>query len=962
MQYLKKNSCLLRSLFIIILALFLFKEKSLYSQFFEWGQDPSSIRWGKLETDNFRIIFPLDIGDCAKKMSFHLEESYNQNASQLKYKPAKIPVVLHNQNVISNGFVAVAPRRMEIFLNPDPQGYPGERLHQLAIHEQRHVTQIGKVNQGFTHVLSKFIGEQGSGYGAALLPFWFLEGDAVFAETSCSRTGRGRLPEFEKEIKAILMDTTEKYFHEKAFLGSYKDFVPDYYRYGYQMVSYARNKYGENFWPEAVNYTGRNSWMFFPFSYYLKKETGLTRKQLHNESMNFIKTHWNESFKKRHIEKYDCLDKQHKVYTSYSYPHIVNDSSIIALKSGLNIIPEFIQIQADGSETELFTPGSLNSGRISVHNNKILWDEIRPDVRWSNRNYSVLKEYNFETKKIRTLAGNTRYYSPSYSPGGDTIIAIEFTPEQKTNLIILSASDGRVVNKIQTPEDLFLQSPEWIKGTKLISLIAVNEQGKKIIIFDQEKESWSTIFNAGFFDIQDLKSYGDLILFKGSFNGIDDIYALNYKNNLLYRTTYSSFGAYQPDVSSDGTKLIFSNYTKNGSRVSKKDMIFHPVSLNELSSKEQPYFNTENLNETDIPSIKIPDNYNPEIKRYHKISSLFNFHSWLPFYIDYNNLLEEKPKINPGFSLTSQNILSTAYTSVGYEYANKEHFFHTSFTYKGILPVISISAEYGGKPLIFNDSIPSSLKVSTNQHYNFLTYIPFNLSSGKTISGIQPILKYSYVGNYFYYRSDEKFKKGMHFLETRLYCYSYLRTALRDLQPKWGAIIDGKITSAPFEKEQIGSVASLRSVLYLPGILKNQGLKLQFQIQNQKPEKYLSPNHISFPRGYTDYPALKLIKYSGDYVMPLLYPDLRIGPVIYLKRIYLSAFADYISGNDIYEIKNNRRVISDKNLFSSGAELYFEYHFLRFLFPFIQGIRISYAYENKKVIFENIFSIKMSRL
>jgi len=941
----------------------MFSYKPVYCQFYEFGQDPATIRWNQINTGNFKVIFPRDFNEQALKISYLLEQSYNENASQLRFNPGKIPVVIHNQTVISNGFVGIAPRRMEIFTYPDPTGYPGEWLKQLSVHEQRHVTQVDKLNQGFTRFLSILTGEQGQGFGAALLPFWLLEGDAVFAETSLTYTGRGRLPSFEKELKAILAANPKRFSHEKAFLGSYKDFIPDYYRYGYQLVNYARTAYGEDLWPDAVSFTGRNSWMISPLSYYLKKKTGLNRTGLHNESMKFIRQHWEETAKQRTIEDYEVLTNPGKVYSSYRYPHFLNDSSFVALKTGLDIIPVFISIQQDGTETRLFTPGVLNSGRISVFENRILWDEVRPDIRWINRNYGIIREYNFETNTVRSLTVNSRYSSPSYSPGGDVIVAIENTPQQETFMVLLSALDGEIISRIPAPGNVYLQSPEWIKGTSMIAAIANNEMGKRILLFDRETNSWETIFHAGFFDVQDLKSMDKYLFFQGSFNGTDDIYALNIKNRELSRITFSAYGAFHPDVSANGNELCFSIYTKDGYKPGKLNLhpsVLQPVNMESLTTGEQPFFNTQMSRNTDNFLISVPDNYTPEIKKYSKLSSLFRFHSWVPLYIDYDNPSPENVEVNPGFAITSQNTLSTAFTSLGYEYSDKEHLFHASFTYKGILPVIKVSFDYGGNPAIYRrDTIPAPVGTSKYMNFNALTYIPVNLSSGNMISGLQPIMKYTWSGNYFYYDSDQMFRKGIHYIEPRLYIYSYRRMAYRDLQPRWGIILDGRRLSAPFEEEQIGSLSSFRSVLYLPGVLKNQGVKLQFHRQNQNTEKYLLNNQVTFPRGYNELTAIKLSKYSADYISPLLYPDFRIGPLFYLKRIYASLFGDYCIGNDIYEIINNERVVSDKNIHSAGVELHFEYHLFRFLFPFTQGLRVSYVSENQKFVFENIFSINL---
>ena len=91
-------------------------------------------------------------------------------------------------------------------------------------------------------------------------------------------SGRGRLPSFEMEIKAILAEKPELYSYEKAIFGSYRDYIPDHYQYGYQMVSHARNKYGNDLWENVLNYTARKPFTLYPNYFSLKKHTGLSKK------------------------------------------------------------------------------------------------------------------------------------------------------------------------------------------------------------------------------------------------------------------------------------------------------------------------------------------------------------------------------------------------------------------------------------------------------------------------------------------------------------------------------------------------------------------------------------------------------------------------------------------------------------------------------------------------------------
>ena len=89
-------------------------------------------------------------------------------------------MVIHNYTTQSNGYVAWAPRRMEIYPTPEQNTIPLDNEKQLAIHELTHVMQMESLNRGFSRALSILLGEQITGMIAALLPLWFFEGECCF--------------------------------------------------------------------------------------------------------------------------------------------------------------------------------------------------------------------------------------------------------------------------------------------------------------------------------------------------------------------------------------------------------------------------------------------------------------------------------------------------------------------------------------------------------------------------------------------------------------------------------------------------------------------------------------------------------------------------------------------------------------------------------------------------------------
>ena len=193
---------------LFVLCIFsLFVGFTAQSQYFSWGTEPASIRWKQIQTDNFQVIYPKGQDSIAQRFTNLLEYVYDACGKTLGHAPAKISVILHTNSAITNGSVAWAPKRMDIFdVVPQDQISMGW-LEMLAIHEFRHVVQFDKLNQGLTKILYFLLGEQAvGGVGGLLLPSWFFEGDAVATETALSLSGRGRQPEFSMGLLAQLIE------------------------------------------------------------------------------------------------------------------------------------------------------------------------------------------------------------------------------------------------------------------------------------------------------------------------------------------------------------------------------------------------------------------------------------------------------------------------------------------------------------------------------------------------------------------------------------------------------------------------------------------------------------------------------------------------------------------------------------------------------------------------------------
>jgi hypothetical protein len=935
-----------------------------HAQFYKQGEDPGNLKWRQIRTGHFRVIYPEEFDHEAQRLTNILEYYYQPNSAYLDHKPAQIPVILHNHSVRSNGFVAWAPKRMELVTTPSSYGYPQDYLEQLALHEFRHVVQVDKLRQGFTKGLSYITGEMGMGAVAGMLPFWYLEGDAVDAETRLSHFGRGRLPSFEMEIKAILAEVPGLYSYEKATMGSFRDYIPDHYQYGYQMVAHARNRYQQGFWGKMVDHTARHPYTIYPFYFGLKKYEGSSKVELYRETFETLRSHWASRNSLRILTASKQLNQRNsKHYTGYRFPRYVSDSLVFAEKSGIDQINEFVLMDREGNEKRIHRPGFYDPANISVGSGKVVWTEIISDVRWERRNFSIIKVFDMETGTEKMLTSNSRYFAPDLSPDATRVVATETDLQNQYFLVVINVKNGEVLHRIPSPGNKYLQYPVWAADQQGIYMTALLADGKKIMYYDLEGSAWKSLFDAGFKDIVELCAGKDYLLFRGTFSGIDNIYALDLETYECERVTSSSFGAFMPDLSPNGDRLIYSDYTSQGFNV--VETAFDPgrfMPLDEVRDDgEQLNLSTaEEALKVPEPSQQIQENF--ESRPYPKFTNLFNFHSWAPLYVDIDDPSIEEIPVSPGVMVFSQNRLSTATTILGYEYRDRDHFFHAAFTYSGWYPVFKLSYDFGGTPFVSSppNGVEQPSTVSTDMSLDLEVSLPLNLTTSRWVTGTRPSVESRYSRAYFYYDAQKAYKSGMNFLDYRLYAYNYLKKAYRDILPRAGQVFDVRYVNTPFENEQLGSTIAGTAVFYFPGILRHQTLKILGALQKQKPGNYLMGNLINLPRGVVNHTAVGIRKISFDYVFPLFYPDWNIWRAAYFKRFRGAVFYDYARGQEVY-IPHEEDGPVDRDYQSLGLELTTDVHLAQFLFPMNIGGRVIYLPETRDTRAEFIFSIDLNR-
>jgi len=949
-------------LFVLLLAA---GPGAVHAQFFTSGQDPASLRWQQIQADHFQVIFPEGFEDKAQYVTNILEHAYGLAGRSLDHKPRNISVIIHNQSVISNGFVAPAPHRMELYSVPPQDNLDNPWLEHLAIHEFRHVVQIDKLHQGLTKVLGYVFGEQANAVVAGIIPMWYFEGDAVIAETALTQNGRGRLPSFSRNIRARLADSVPLFSFDKMLLGSYKDYTPNHYELGYHIASFGRKKYGAGLWQDVEDHVAHRPWQLFSFNLGLNRFSGQYIEGLYDSAMTWFEDYYYSADAVSNASGRLLAGEGHYDYVSYRFPVRLEGDDLLALKKDYSRLPRFVRIGPSG-EKVVHVPGPMTFEGFSYASGMIAWSERIPDPRWSNRNYSVVKVYDMSRKKARVLSWKKRWFAPDLSGNARRVVAAKVGVNNEFSLVVVATANGQVVKEWKHPSGIFLQQPVWSVNDESIFVIGGTTKGKGIYRVDYQTGSWETILEPGYREINHLSAGQDHLFFRAAVDNKEQIVALNLKNDQLQRVTSAPVNAGDVSWSPGNNEILYAGYQANGYNIRRLRL-----DQNDFESLEA----TENTeNNTDLAarlarqedslfhSAPVPRN-DYAVQPYRKWKNLLHFHSWAPFYMDYNVNNPAISDVAPGVTLFSQNLLSTALATLGYSYSDDAHHLHTNITYKGWYPVFNLSGVYGGKPGIVKPPSVSWTPELVNDYtrWDATVSLPLNLSRGRNITGINPSVSYEFDRTYYHNYQENYYTRGLQTIDYGLWFYTYQRMAYRDLVPRWGLTFDLNHRSSPFSESILGNMFSMEARGYVPGLVEDHGISLALGYQNQEPDKYLYTSYLDFPRGFEPRTSEELVTFESEYLFPLAYPDWNIPSLIYVKRLKAAGFFDY-AWNRRRMMQNNRIVWDREQLYSVGAEITSDFHLARVMFPLSAGVRYSYMPQFSDHRFEFIFNVDFYRI
>ncbi len=896
----------------------------------QFGGNPPSLKWQQINTDTARIIFPVGLDTQAEQVAAIVHRLSRTTLPTIGGHQHKIDIVLQNQTIIPNGYVGLAPFRSEFQLTPEQNSFdlgslPWQKM--LAIHEYRHVQQYNNFRVGLSRDLYYLFGEGGQALANSLaIPNWFWEGDAVYQETLVSDQGRGRLPYFFNGYHALWAGN-KNYSWMKLRNGSLRDYVPDHYPLGYMMVSYGRERYGDQFWKKVTLEAAAFSGLFYPLQRAIERQAGISFYQFRRDALNY--------FRAQTSDRPDAYARAHRHFVAdEEFPQLIGKDQVLYMRSSYKRIPAFVIRDPHGrQDIRLETRAISLDNYFSYRKGKAVYAAYENDARWSWKDYSVIRVLDPSTGEDTRITSRSRYFAPDISADGQHIVAVQEATDGRCTLHLLNSQTGAVEQVIPNKDSLFYTYPKFYRDGKIVSAVR-NTKGEMALAVINSHDGSAVYLTPFSFQAIGFPSVdGDTIWCTASHDGRDQVFAA--AGGRLFRVTLPeidrSTGQYA--FQADSMKCAWTDFTAVGYALNLAGR--GQARLEEISDADwdRPLAiqAIDSLNGGPAHLLDRIGNGSYPVSHYPASFRLFNFHSWRPYINDPNYM----------FSLVSENVLNTLQSEVYVGYNRNEQYKQVGVdaTYGALFPWIDLGWSYifdrNTLVRVRQNNIVSLTSLFWNEMDSYAGFsIPLYFVRGKSSTSLQFGTDVVYERQYF----TGEFKgivpdNAFTYLRNFVSLSHQIQQAQQQIYPR---LAQSLYLSYDRAANSTGANQFLASgFLYLPGLAFTHNLVLgaAFQGRDSLNAGGFS-NGFPFSRGYTAENFYRMYRLAANYHLPLAYPDWGFGNIVYFQRIRANLFYDYTNVEEFYNGPSN-------TVFRSfGTEIYFDTKWWNQL-PISFGIRYS---------------------
>ena len=587
---------------------------------------PPGEHWKQIESDHFIIVFNEQHRHIAQEVLKIADNIHHDISTFLQYEPSsKTYVVMTDHLDEYNAYANPMPNNtIVLYLNEPGAGGANfglrseEWLPMVLTHEYTHIVHLDMASKWYGG-LRKIFGR--TIFPNAGLPTWMIEGLAVYTETKF-RNGRGHHPNYDMMMRTDVLEDEFKPLDQMSIRGLRKwPMGHIVYLYGYFFMRYLAETYGED---SLVKFNLENSRKFPVFG------GNMFKKVFGGKKVSTLWREWRDSFQEHYQQQIQEIQTEPLTttrplsasgYFTNSPVFSPDGEDVYYIDYGQHEPPALVRLHvADQTLTRLETGNFSGNFSISADGQWLYF--CKSEIYGTFSKFSDLYVLHLTTGNVRRLTRGMRAVDPAISPDGKTLV-FSTTDAGSMTLMHMDVETEQANPILHAKDHTQFHHPAFSSDGRRLAVQVWKTGGfDDIYVMNPDGSDLQILTFDTFSDSSPVWGLNDqYVFFSSDRTGVPNIFAYSLETQKLYQITNVLTGVFNPDVSPDGSHLVFEKYSSQGMDIHMAEL--HPETWVETlySREEQPQ---EIEHEMAIASIagKEEREYSP----YHSLLPKF----WVP--------------------------------------------------------------------------------------------------------------------------------------------------------------------------------------------------------------------------------------------------------------------------------------------------------------------------------------------
>jgi len=559
-------------------------------------------KWRTLQTEHFQIHYYNGSEAAAERAAQVLERAHARLSVGLGHSPAlRTHVVLNDATDSANGSATVFsfPQISANVTAPDSlsvlEAYDNW-LDVLLTHEYTHIVHNDTIH-GVPRVVNAILG-----FGVLgrvwppnnLQPRWFIEGLATYEESRLTSQGRRRSAQFDMMLRMAVLEQGFVGLDRVSAPATIFPHVTSVYLYGLHFVHYIGARYGHDKLRELSHRYGR-AMVPYSINRAVMEVLGVDFEQLWREfqldttrevqaqvralrargiregrRLTFSTANEASSFSRHPLWSPDDQYIYYFADDGHTNPGVRRiparggriREGVGVGRQGMTLdVEPVLEIQSASTPNLVPGSGDMVFDQAAVHDMRYGWNEL---YLWHPGETGVIGARQ-NPSEVEALTVGMRARDPHVAPDGRSVAFVRNDAAQ-SRLAFLDLHT-RAVTEVAPLERLHqIANPRVSPDSRKVAYSAWREGGyRDIYVYDRDSGATRRITADRFLDITPTWSPdGRYLLFCSDRDQVFNVYAHDLETGALAQVTNVIGGAFDPQVSNDGTRMVYVGYSSTG--------------------------------------------------------------------------------------------------------------------------------------------------------------------------------------------------------------------------------------------------------------------------------------------------------------------------------------------------------------------------------------------------------------